>query len=392
MRGACRAATLLAALCVPGRAVADPGRLDLRAAFLEDGRLGVRVEGPALPEGAFAIVQVSRLLATGRERREIGVANQSIPFGSPGVAEGIVEGAFAGVPGIYRVRARVECRGQFPAVVEALRSRGEPATGEAVLGGPGSPEYLRAVVRERARLVGALRDTARFLADLEEMEAAVAQDREAGLARWRAWRPGAVASLEAIIRHGRDARDRYYPVTYESFAERFIFGGIYQAEGRKLASAEDGSAYRATGTFHGRRSSALPVSMLAVHVAVFWTETERYQAAAWRMVAEESAREAAAQRTRADRARWTRERARWDGTMLAWDASDAREDAVGAPPRVARFAAVADALRSWWDAEEAVLFPPAPVPGEEPTPAPDPAPRREEALALLAALERELGA
>ncbi|MBI4230339.1 MAG: hypothetical protein HY608_05840, partial [Planctomycetes bacterium] len=237
---------------------ADPARLVLHARFEEGGRLRVRIEAPGLPERAFVRVQVLRLLSTARTTREIGIANVAVPFTGPGVAEGTVEtGAEGPVPGLYRVRATIEARGQYPEVVEALRVAGEPAPAEATLGNPVSMEYLREVVRERVSLGKALRDVSDFLQGIEEAEAATAQDRATGLARWQALRERGVPMMEGIIEHGREVRDRYYPETYMEFAERYLFTGLFQAESRKFLAASSGGEYHATGMFHGREDVAL---------------------------------------------------------------------------------------------------------------------------------------
>ncbi len=378
--------------------VGDPARLLLDARFEEGGRLRVRIEIPGLPERAFVRVQVQRVLSTSRTTREVGIANVAIPFTGPGVAEGVVETAAEGAaPGLYRVRAVIEARGQYPEVVEALQARGEPVTAEIMLGNPVSLEYLRAVARERALLGKALRDVAEFLGRLQEAEAATAADHAAGIARWQAIRERAIPMMEGIIEHGREVRDRYYPETYMEFAERYLFTGLYQAESRKFSAASSGGEYHATGMFHAREDVALEAGMLAPYVRTFWIETEKYQLEAWKYVIAESCKGIGEMRARPDRERWSRARAGWEGVTDRWRVEAGSETAPpGESPHGADFQRLWDAVQAWWSAEEMTQFPPPPpatppAEGEPVPPAPpDPAALRDAVLEILARLEVDL--
>lgn len=366
----------LAALACLGAAGAASGQpLDLRASA-ENGSadLKVSVENTDLPKDAVVTIKVTREFIH-TKRPPITLMEKLLPFTEPGHAEALYPmGEALAVPGRYRVRASFEKVGQYPKVLEAMGNQ-IPDPKEVLLDDAAvSKAYLQAVLNEQKFLADSIMQVGGFLDRMNEVAALTDQDRQAardakrpnkGIQAWAAWRIKAVPEvLEKVITHGREVRDKFYPITHEQFSERYIFAGLFQMESRKFGAAEAGGAYHGTGTLARQHTSLRPE--LDPYVNLFRQESLWYRLMMINSLfptvdTELKAIDKAASKGRQpDRGAWDRKRRDWNEFLALWQADLAPVE----PPRPAPYVmlhreallALGAALTAWMDAEEGHRF------------------------------------
>lgn len=334
---------------------ASAAELRLQASLEDGGKsLRVAVEG-ALPKRAIVTLKVTREFSTLTPRAPVTLKEVLLPFEQEGKAEARYEvGPELAVPGRYRVRVSFERTGQYPDVMktvgETLPEPAEVFFGEDMA----SKEYLENLLKEQAFLSDSLAFVATYIDKLAEMEALVAQNKDEGVKAWDAWRGEANQGLEKLILHGRAVRERFYPDTYDQFAEAMVFAGLFQMESRKFGAAQGGGGYHGTGTFkdpasyQGRKT-------LERYEQLFRTETAWCRLLVANALYEASRKELAAA---PDRDRWDRRRQAWEDLLGLWASDLAVEEAPKALLQRERLQALATGFRGWWDAEQARLFEP----------------------------------
>lgn len=332
------------ALALVLAASAQAAPLTVTATPGEDGAsLSVSVEAPGIPKGALASVQVIRDFPPPSTRDPVVLKTWALPFGEEGRgSDSIPVGDELKVPGLYRVLVSFDPQGQYARVREAVGGAW-PAPAEAGISGwTISKAYVKALLEEEAAIESSFTEASEFLVRLAEAERRTAEDREKGLEAWTGWRQAALDGLEARIQHGREVSSRLYPETHERYTEGILYKGLFQMEPRKFDAAQSGKGYLPTGAFHGKPADHPDdPSVLEPFRKLFLQETLRQKLGALNLLYETSS--ALAARRPAEEI-WARKRAEWEAILSL----STQKELEGA----------AQALRGWWDAEEAALFHP----------------------------------